>query len=152
MDARDALLQRITSRMVRMREALERFNDMTAERMLVGDNWNVRDLVGHFVFWLNELADQVPRLAAGGMPKKYDVDRINDETYRRNRRMSFVMLWGQLRAAEERLLTAIRKLDLKLVMDDTPVRQAIEQIGVEHYDAHWRGLRQALEDLDDPPR
>jgi hypothetical protein len=147
MDARDAILQRITSRMVRMREALDHFNDMTAERMLVGDNWNVRDLVGHFVFWVNEAAEQIPLLAAGGKPKSYNVDRVNDETYRRNRRMSFVMLWGQLRASEERLLAAVRAVNMKLLMDDSPVRQVIEDIGFKHYETHWPGLREAVEEL-----
>ena len=62
MDVRDALLQKIAARMVRMRELLVHFNDMTAERKLVGENWNVRDLVGHFVFWVNEAGEQIPAL------------------------------------------------------------------------------------------
>ena len=148
MDARDALMQRLTSRMVRMREALDRFNDMTAERMLVNDDWNVRDLVGHFVFWAGELAEQIPLLAAGRKPKNYDVDKLNDETYRKNRRMSFVMLSSQLRAAEDRVLAAVRAVDMNLLMDDTPVRQAIEQMGIQHYETHWPGLHEAIQDLD----
>jgi hypothetical protein len=148
MDARDALLQRITSRMVRMREALERFNEITAERMLVGPNWNVRDLVGHFAHWVDEAAGQVPLLAGGAAPKEYDVDRINDEVYRANRRMSFVMLLPRLRAAEECLLAAVRAVKPELLVGETSVRQAIEQAVIQHCDAHWPDLREAVENLE----
>jgi hypothetical protein len=147
MDVRDALLQKMASRMVRMREVLEHFNDMTAERKFVGENWTVRDLVGHFVFWVNEGVEQIPRLAAGGKPKDYALDRVNEEIYRKNRRMSFVMLWGQLRAVEEHLQAVVRTVDLKQLQDDTPTRQAIQRFGIQHYDVHWQGLREALEDL-----
>ena len=62
--------------------------------------------------------------------------------------MSFVMLWEQLRAAEERLQAAVRTVDLKQLLEDTPVRQAVERFAIQHYDAHWTGLREAYEDLE----
>lgn len=51
MQVRDAILQRLTDRMMRMRVVLEKFDDAAAEACKVGPKWNVRDLVGHFVFW-----------------------------------------------------------------------------------------------------
>ncbi len=147
MDVRDALSQRISQRMLRMRQALERFNDRTAERYLVGDRWNVRDLAGHFIYWTNEGAEQIPLLAAGGKKKDYDVDRINEDVYQKDRRMSFVMLLPKLRGAEERFLAAVRSVKPELLRDDTPVREWIDGVGIKHYDTHWRGLEEALERL-----
>ena len=65
MNVRDAIEQRFRSKSMRMREALERFNDEAAEREKVGDNWNVRDLAGHFIFWINEAADRIPGTVLG---------------------------------------------------------------------------------------
>jgi hypothetical protein len=144
MNVRDAILQRLTDRIMRMRQALERFDDASAEREKVGPRWNVRDLVGHFVHWTDEAARRIPEIAAGKPGQKYDFDRINDEIYRKNRRMSFVMLLPQLRAAEERLLTAIRAAPPDQLID-TPLREWIDEAGVGHYDRHWSGLRTAAE-------
>jgi len=147
MNVRDALLQRIQSRMVRTRTALERFDDVTAVRMLLGLRWNVRDLVGHLAYWTSEGADEIPRLAAGGKKKDYDIDRINEEVFQANRRMSFVMILPQLREAEERFLAAVKSVEPKLLADDTPVRQWIDGVGIDHYDAHKQDLQAAVERL-----
>jgi hypothetical protein len=144
MNVRDAILQRLTDRIMRMRQALERFDDASAEREKVGPKWNVRDLVGHFVYWTDEAARRIPRIAAGTPEEKYDMERINDEVYKKNRRMSFVMLLPQLRAAEERLQAAIRAAPPDQLVD-TPLREWIDEAGVRHYDHHWPGLRTAAE-------
>ncbi len=149
MDVRDALAQRISKRMTKMREALERFTDRSAERYLVNDLWNVRDLVAHFIFWTGEGADQIPLLAAGKPKKDYDIDGINETLLKKNRRMSFVMLLPELRAAEDRFLAAVRSVDPELLIDDeTPVRRWIEDVGIEHYDTHWRSLEEVLDRMD----
>lgn len=148
MDVRDALVQRISKRMTKMREVLERFTDRTAERYLVNDDWNVRDLVAHLAHWTGEGADQISLLAAGKPKKDYDIEGINETVFKKNRRMSFVMLLPQLRAAEERFLTAVRSVNPELLVDETPVRQWIDDVGIKHYDAHWRGLEEVLERMD----
>lgn len=138
----EALLQRLTDRVMRMRAALERFDDTSAEAARVGPRWNVRDLVGHFIFWNAEAAARMPELSKGAAAPSYDFDRMNDETYRRYRRMSFVMLLPQLRQSEERLATAIRAVPSPLLID-SPVRTWIDETVLEHYDHHWPGLRDA---------
>jgi len=143
-NVRDAILQRVTDRIMRMRQALERFDDASAEREKVGPKWNVRDLAGHFVYWTDEAARQIPELTAGRPAKKYDIERINDEVYKKNKRMSFVMLLPQLRAAEERLIAAIRTAPPDQLID-TPLREWIDQTGADHYDHHWPGLKAAAE-------
>ncbi len=148
MDVRDALLQRIQSRMLRMRSNLERFDDRTAERCLVSLDWNVRDLVGHFAYWADEGAKQIPILAAGGKKKDYDIERHNAEAYKQNRRMSFVMLLPRLREGEERFLAAVKAVKQELLIGETLVREWIEDVGIEHYDVHRRRLEQAGERLD----
>jgi hypothetical protein len=144
MNVRDAILQRTTDRIMRMRQALERFDDASAEREKVGAKWNVRDLVGHFVYWTDEGARRIPELAAGKALPTYDLERINDDVYQKNKRMSFVMLLPQLRAAEERLLAAIRAAPPDQLID-TPLREWIDGAGSEHYDHHWAGLKAAAE-------
>jgi len=144
MNVRDALEQRLRNKIIRMRDALERFNDESAERERVGPNWNVRDLAGHFVHWTREGAEQVERLAGGAQLPNYDLEKINADVYRKNRRMSYVMLLPQLRAAEEALLAAIRHANPQMLVDDTPLREWID-IQIGHYDHHWPGLKQAAD-------
>lgn len=147
MDARDMLLQRLTRKITRMREALDEFDDTTAERMLVNDDWNVRDLVGHMTFWADEAVAEIPRVAKGGTIKDYDIDRINDEVFRKNKRMSFVMLRPQLRDAEDKLINALRALSGDVVVDDeAPARRWLD-VMLEHYDHHWPGLEEAVRRL-----
>ncbi len=145
MNIRDALIQRLTKRIARMREAFDRFDDATAEREMVGERWNVRDLAGHMAHWSGEAAERIPLLAAGAPSKDYDLDRVNDEVYRRNRRMSYVMLLPQLRAAEDRLLAAIRSVPAGSLMD-SEARRWVDTI-IEHYGHHWEPLKAAVDRL-----
>lgn len=160
----EAILQRFRDRMMRMRAAFDSFNDESAERIKVGPKWNVRDLLGHFVFWTTEAAERLPEIisasdafqpaddddasaaAARELLPPYDLDRVNEEVYRKYRRMSFVMLMPQLRSAEEKLLSAISRLDPKQLVGDTPLRTWID-IHLEHYMKHWPGLKSATEQL-----
>ena len=144
MDVRDALLQRLRQRMMRTREAFDRFDDTAAERERVGPRWNVRDLAGHLLFWADEAARQIPRLAADGELPRYDLDRLNEDTHRKYRRMSFVMLRPQLREAEERFLRAVAAVSPPGLSPDTPLREVIDAVGLTHYDHHWPGLRAAV--------
>lgn len=147
MDVREALLQRILRRILRMRTALEQFDNESAEREGVGLHWNVRDLVGHFIHWGDEGSKQAPHLASGGKKTEYDLDRVNDEIYRKYKQVSFAMLLPQLREAEERFLAAVRAVDPKLLVGETAVRTWIDDVGIEHYDKHWPGLDEAARRL-----
>jgi len=144
MNVRDALQQRLRKKMMRMRETLERFNDETAEAQMVGPNWNVRDLVGHFVFWTTESAAQMPTIAKGGKPPAYNLKRVNDDVYKKNRRMSYVMLLPQLRTAEDKLLDTLGRMPADQLVGDTPLREWVE-LQPDHYDHHWPGLKKAAE-------
>lgn len=146
MNVRDALLQRFNERVMRMRAALDRFDDAAAERERVGPKWNVRDLAGHFVFWDAEAAERMPEIATGRQPPDYDFDRVNDEVYRKYRRMSYVMLLPQLRAAEEKLAAAIRAVPAELLIE-SPVRTWVDEAAIRHYDHHWPGLKAAVDRL-----
>lgn len=139
MQVRDAILQRLTDRMMRMRVVLEKFDDTGAEACKVGPKWNVRDLVGHFVFWDVEVATRLGEIAAGKPAPKYDFDKVNAEVYQKYRRMSYVMLLPQLRAAEERLIAAVRAVPDKQLID-SPAREWIDDAAIEHYDHHWPSL------------
>ena len=139
MQVRDAILQRLTDRMMRMRVVLEKFDDTGAEACKVGSKWNVRDLVGHFVFWDVEVAARLGEIAAGKPAPKYDFDKVNAEVYQKYRRMSYVMLLPQLRAAEERLIAAVRAVPDKLLID-SPAREWIDDAAIGHYDHHWPSL------------
>lgn len=142
MNVRDAIEQRFRSKSMRMREALERFNDEAAEREKVGENWNVRDLAGHFIFWINEAADRIPDIKKCDGPPNYDLDKVNADVYRKYRRMSFVMLLPQLRAAEERLLAQVRGIDPAALIGETPMREWLDT-HLDHYDHHWPSLKVA---------
>ena len=148
MDVREALLQRVQKRIVRTREMLDRFDDRTAERFQVSDTWNVRDLVGHLAHWTDVGANRIPTLAVGGQSKQYDLDQANDEVYRKNRRMSFVMLVPQLRDAERRFIEAVRNVDSQQLLAETEVREWIETC-IEHYDYHRPGLKEAVGRLEE---
>ncbi len=147
MDVRSAILQRINDRFMRFRAAFERFDDFAAEREMVGPKWNVRDLAGHLIHWTAEAAARIPELARGDAAATFDFDRVNDEVYRKNRRMSFVMLVPQLRAAEERLLTAIKAVPENHFIGETPVREWVDEGVIGHYDHHWQGLKSAVDRL-----
>lgn len=148
MNVRDALLQRFNERTMRMRAALDRFNDAAAEREMVGPKWNVRDLAGHFIFWDTEAAARMPEIAGGKPVPDYDFAKVNDEVFKKYRRMSFVMMLPQLRAAEEKLVAAIRAVPADLLID-SPVRTWIDQAAIEHYDHHWPGLKAATDRIAD---
>lgn len=150
MDVRDALLQRIRQRMMRTRAAFDRFDDSSAEREMVGPRWNVRDLAGHLLFWADEAARQIPRLVAGGDWPRYDRDRLNEDTYRKYRRMSFVMLRPRLREAEEHFLRAVAAVAPPGLSPDAPLRELIDDVGMTHYDHHWPGLHAAMGRLIEP--
>ncbi len=142
MNVRDALVKRLTDRIVRMRTALERFDDAAAERQKVGPKYNVRDLTGHFVFWNQEVAQQLVTLMRGGTSKTYDVDRVNEDVYRKYRQMSHVMLLPQLRDADEHLLEVLRQVKPEALIGETPMRDWVDTI-LAHYDGHWPGLKAA---------
>lgn len=144
MDAREALLQRIVQRIARAREAFDQFNDVAAERLLVNDTWNVRDLAGHLAYWMDEAAERIEKHAGETARSGRDLDRINDEVYRKNKRMSYVMLLPKLRAAEERFLSAVRAVPVSQLLDDAPLRDAIEEAGIRHYNYHLPALEEAL--------
>ncbi|MBK8269764.1 MAG: maleylpyruvate isomerase N-terminal domain-containing protein [Planctomycetes bacterium] len=160
----EAILQRFRDRMMRMRAALDRFNDESAEREKIGPKWNVRDLVGHYLFWTTEAAERLPEITRASVGFKqldddsanakqverllppYDLDRVNDEVYKKYRRMSFVMLLPQLRAAEERMLQALARVDPKQLVGETPLRTWVD-IHLDHYEKHWTGLKSATDRL-----
>lgn len=148
MNVREALIQRLTQRVARMREAIDRFDNDSAERERVGPTWNVRDLVGHMAYWAAEAAERIEALARGAASRDYDLDRVNDEVYRKNRRMMFLMLRPQLRAAEERLLAAIRSAPADQLIGETPIREWIDA-QLAHYNHHWPGLKAAAERAGD---
>jgi hypothetical protein len=137
---RDTILQRLTDRIMRVRVVLEKFDDAGAERCRVGPKWNVRDLVGHFVYWDVEVAARLGEIAAGKPAPKYDFNKVNEEVYQKYRRMSYVMLLPQLRAAEEGLIAAVRAVPEKLLID-SPARDWIDDAAIAHYDHHWPSLR-----------
>ncbi|MBI5764556.1 MAG: ClbS/DfsB family four-helix bundle protein [Planctomycetes bacterium] len=145
MDVRSAILQRINDRFMRFRAAFERFNDEAAEREMVGKTWNVRDLAGHLTHWTAEAAVRIPELAAGKPAVAYDFDKVNADVYRKYRRMSFVMLLPQLRAAEDRLLAALKTVPESHFIGETPVRDWIDEGVIGHYDHHWPGLMTAAQ-------
>jgi hypothetical protein len=143
MNVQEALLQRARERFMRMLQAFDRFDDGTAESEMVGPKWNVRDLAGHLLFWTTEGAERLPEIAAGKPAPDYQMERVNDETFRKYRRMSFVMLLPQLRAAEDRFIAAVRKIDTALLID-SPAREWIDGVSIDHYDHHWPGLKAAV--------
>lgn len=143
MNLLEALTQRLTDRFMRFRTAFERFDDVAAEGERVGPKWNVRDLAGHMAFWTDEAARRLPEIAASGKAPTYDFNKVNDEVFRKNRRMSFVMLLPQLRAAEGRLVEALKRVP-EDVLIDSPARTWIDEAVIEHYDHHWPGLKAAV--------
>jgi hypothetical protein len=163
MDIRPAFTQRITTRFMRFRAAFERFDDGSAEAEKVGPNWNVRDLAGHLAYWTAEVAKEIEAQTKNALSQSHsrgrlchtddhsrgrlchiDTDRVNEEVYHKNRRMSYVMLLPQLRAAEERFLAALQSVPDHQLGGETPVRRWIDDGIVDHYDHHWPGLQAAV--------
>ncbi|HUN81070.1 MAG TPA: hypothetical protein VMV81_06115, partial [Phycisphaerae bacterium] len=109
--------------------------------------WNVRDLAGHLAYWTEWAGRRVPELARGLAMEKLDLNKINDEVYRKNRRMSFVMLLPQLRTAEDAALAAIGRIPGDQLIEGA-ARECIDFALIEHYDKHWPGLKAAVERLE----
>jgi hypothetical protein len=148
MDVRTALAQRVNDRFMKLRAALEPFDDESAERVRVGPSWNVRDLTAHLAYWTDEAAQALLDPNTAGPP---DADRrraINEELHRRNRRMSFVMLLPQLRAAQERLLNALHILPESQLIGETAARTVLDEGVIAHYDHHLAALRTATADRE----
>lgn len=146
MNVRDAIIQRVNQRIMKMRTALEQFDNEAAEREKVGPKWNVRDLAGHMTMWAEYSVDRLKKKARGeklAPLTQADIDRMNDEAYRKNRRMSYVMLLPQLRAAEERVLQVIGAVEPQQLIGETPVREYVNEF-IEHYDHHQKGLADAV--------
>lgn len=146
MNVRDAIIQRLNQRIMKMRTAFERFDNDAAEREKVGPKWNVRDLAGHMTMWAEYSVDRLKQKARGeklAPLTQADVERMNNEAYLKNRRMSYVMLLPQLRAAEERVMQVIGAVDPQQLIGETPVREYVNEF-MEHYDHHQKGLDDAV--------
>jgi hypothetical protein len=139
MDIHSSLAQRVNQRFMKARAAFERFDDASAEREMVGPNWNVRDLAGHLAHWTAEATAQLPKIAAGAPIPPYDLEKVNAEVFRKNRRMSFVMLLPQLRSAEDAFLAALKSVKPDLLID-SPAREWIDFTTADHYDKHLPSL------------
>jgi len=145
MNVRDAIIQRVTQRIMKMRTAFERFDNDTAEREMVGPKWNVRDLAGHMAHWADFSVGRLRSLGRGeAVTSLGNFDAINDEVYRKNRRMSYVMLLPQLRSAEERVLQVLGAVDPQHLIGETPLREYVDAALIEHYDHHGRALDAAV--------
>ena len=141
MNVRDAIIQRVTQRIMKMRTAFERFDNESAEREMVGPKWNVRDLAGHMAYWADFSVGRLKSLARGEpVTPLGNFDAINEEVYRKNRRMSYVMLLPQLRSAEERVLQVLNAVDPKHLIGETPLREYLDAALIEHYDHHGKAL------------
>jgi hypothetical protein len=57
------------------------------------------------------------------------------------------MLLPQLRSAEERFIRELNKADEKMFID-SPLRDWIDGVAIEHYDHHWPGLKTAVSRLE----
>ena len=147
MNVRDAIIQRVTQRIMKMRTAFERFDNDAAEREMVGPKWNVRDLAGHMAYWAEYSVDRMKRKARNETLAPLtdrDIQAMNDETFRKNRRMSYVMLLPQLRSAEERVLQVLSAVDPAQLVGDTPLREFVNEALIEHYDHHAKALAEAV--------
>jgi len=146
MNVRDAIIQRLNQRIMKMRTAFERFDNDAAEREKVGPTWNVRDLAGHMTMWAEYSVDRLKKKARGEALTpltQADIERMNDEAYRKNRRMSYVMILPQLRAAEERVMQVLNAVEPSQLLGDAPVREYVNEF-MEHYDHHQKGLSAAV--------
>ena len=125
-----------------------------------GPGWRIRDLIAHYAYWQTLAARSAEKMATDRMPgpdvrfRQYlgipeELDEMNDGNFRAWRERTVTEALDALRAANDRLITAIEALPADRVVTGTGAEdfhRHFWQPGVNHLRQHREHIDSALKE------
>ena len=118
-------------------KALDQVDPSRRDEKVLDDNWSVKDLVAHNLFWDAEVLTDIQRWQLGLPEISNDWQRMNDENYAAHRDRPWDLLRVEMHFVHENVRQAIAGLPA-----DLP-HAIIDRIAVDtwdHYDDHTQQI------------
>lgn len=132
------LLKQLDDAWTRWLAVLDRVDPAKRGEKVLDDNWSVKDLVAHNLFWDAEVLTDIQRWQLGLPAVANDWQRMNDENHAAHRNRPYDLLRVDMHLVHETVREAIARLP-----DDLP-DAVIGQIAVDTWD-HYDDHRQQIE-------
>ena len=126
-------LELLDSAWTRWLEALDRVDPPRRDEKVLDDNWSIKDLVAHALFWDAEVLTDIQRWQHDRPLVSNDWQRMNDENHAAHKDRPYDLLRVEMHLVHQTVRDAIMQLPA-----DIP-EELIERIAVDtwdHYDEH----------------
>ncbi len=98
-----------TSRVVHQR-FVDSLSDADRSAVATGDQWSVKDMVSHVVFWLECQEQRLSAILRGETPPAFDnVDEVNNDNFQAHRNDSWAQVTERIRHAFDELIAQTRR-------------------------------------------
>jgi hypothetical protein len=129
----DNLLERLDTAWARWLLLLDRVERGRRDEKVLDENWSVKDLLAHTLFWDAEVLSDIDRWRHGAPALHNDWQRMNDDNHAAHRDRPYELIRVEMHMVHEAVRQAISRLP-----DNLP-DEFVEQIAVDtwdHYDDH----------------
>jgi hypothetical protein len=129
----DQLLARLDTAWSRWLAVLDRVDPARRDEKVLDDNWSVKDLVGHNLFWDAEVLTDIQRWRSNLEPVENDWQDMNDQNHESQRGRPYDLLRVEMHLVHETVRNAVAALPEDLT------DEFVERIGADtwdHYDDH----------------
>jgi hypothetical protein len=137
----DQLLKQLDDAWTRWLTVLDQIDPARRDEKVLDDNWSVKDLVAHNLFWDAEVLTDIQRWLHGLPPISNDWQRMNDENYAAHRNRPYDLLRVEMHLVHQTVRDAVEALPGDLEPD------FIERIAADtwdHYDDHTQQIEVRL--------
>jgi hypothetical protein len=137
----DRWLELLDSAWTRWLEALDAVDPARRNELVLDDNWSVKDLVGHTLFWDAESLTDIQRWRSGLSGVTNDWQAMNDQNHVAHKDRPYDLLRVEMHLVHEVVRNTVASLP-----DDLP-DELIERIADDtwdHYDDHTQQIRARL--------
>jgi hypothetical protein len=131
------LLKQLDDAWIRWLAVLDRVDAARRDEKLLDNNWSVKDLVAHTLFWDAEVLTDLQRWQHGLVPVTNDWQAMNDQNHAARRDRPYDLLRVEMHFIHQAVRDAIHALP-----DNVPP-ELIEGIAVDtwdHYDDHAKQI------------
>jgi hypothetical protein len=131
------LLKQLDDAWTRWLTVLDSVDPARRDEKVLDDNWSIKDLVAHNLFWDAEVLTDIQRWQHGLPPVSNDWQRMNDENHAAHRDRPYDLLRVEMLLVHQTVRDAVAALPDELPAD------FVEQIAVDtwdHYDDHTQQI------------
>ena len=131
-------LELLDSTWTRWLEALDAVDPVRRDEKVLDDNWSVKDLVAHTLFWDAESLTDIQRWRSGLPAVTNDWQAMNDQNHAAHKDRPYDLLRVEMHLVHEAVRVTVAGLP-----DDVP-GELIERIADDtwdHYDDHTQQIR-----------